>query len=179
MDLHEDDVIQIMKLLDKSNFNELRLEMGDLKLIVNKAGSNDSPKALGPNIGNHTETKVLEHAVLTQVDSTASPGSLGPVEVEKVVEEVRPLDSLEEEGLIAIKAPMLGVFYRAPKPDNPPFVEVGTVVKEENTVCIVEVMKLFSTISAGLRGRIAKICAENGQLVEYNQVMFLVEPEAA
>jgi acetyl-CoA carboxylase biotin carboxyl carrier protein len=179
MDLHKDDVIQIMKLLDKSNFSELRLEIGDLKLIVNKTGSNDSQKVLKPNIGKHSEMNVLEDTVLTQVDSAASPSSLEPVEVKKTVKEVLPLENLEEEGLIPIKAPMLGVFYRAPKPDDPPFVEVGTVVKEEDTVCIVEVMKLFSTISAGVRGRIAKICAENGQLVEYNQVMFLVEPEAA
>ena len=179
MDLSEDDVIQIMKFLDASKFNELHLEMGDLKLFVNKGGSRNSLQALGPNLGSHSETKISEDAVLPQVDSPAPPGFLSPAEGEKVVEEVRPSGSLEEEGLIPIKAPMLGTFYRAPKPDDPPFVEVGTLLNEEDKVCIIEVMKLFSTISAGVRGRIAKICAENGQLVEYNQVMFLVEPEAA
>ena len=56
--------------------------------------------------------------------------------------------------------------------------EVGAVVDEDTTVCIIEVMKLFTAIKAGKRGRIARICAENGQLVEYDQVLFLVEPQA-
>jgi biotin carboxyl carrier protein len=72
---------------------------------------------------------------------------------------------------------MLGVFYRSPKPEAPPFVEVGQFVGNDDVVCIVEVMKLFNMVRAGVRGRIAKICAENAQLVEYNQVLFLVEKE--
>jgi acetyl-CoA carboxylase biotin carboxyl carrier protein len=70
---------------------------------------------------------------------------------------------------------MLGTFYRAPKPDAPPFVEVGQLVTKEDVVCIIEVMKLFNMVRAGVRGRIAKICAENAQLVEYKQVLFLLE----
>ena len=76
---------------------------------------------------------------------------------------------------MAIKAPMLGTFYRTPKPGAPPFVEVGVMVDEDDPVCIIEVMKLFNTVKAGVQGRIAKICAEQGQLVEYQQVLFLVE----
>jgi biotin carboxyl carrier protein len=70
---------------------------------------------------------------------------------------------------------MLGTFYRTPKPGSPPFVEVGAVVGEEDPVCIIEVMKLFNTVRAGVRGRIAGICAEQGQLVEFQQTLFLVE----
>jgi acetyl-CoA carboxylase biotin carboxyl carrier protein len=83
---------------------------------------------------------------------------------------------VEGEGLIPIKAPLLGIFYRAPKPGAPPFVEVGDHVTEEDTVCLVEVMKLFNTVKAGINGRIAKICAENSQMVEYNQILFLIDP---
>ena len=71
---------------------------------------------------------------------------------------------------------MLGTFYRSPSPGAPPFVEVGSVVTEEDTLCIIEVMKLYSAIKASFRGRITKICAENGQMVEYNQLLFLIEP---
>ena len=70
---------------------------------------------------------------------------------------------------------MLGTFYSAPKPGAPPFVEIGQLVREDDTVCIIEVMKLFNTVKAGLQGRIIKILAENAQMVEYQQTLFLVE----
>ena len=73
---------------------------------------------------------------------------------------------------------MLGTFYKAPKPGAPPFAEVGSFVKEEDTLCIIEVMKLFNTVKAGLRGRIARVCAEQGQMVEFNQTLFWVESDA-
>ena len=73
---------------------------------------------------------------------------------------------------------MLGTFYKAPKPGEPPFVEVGTVVDEDTTVCIIEVMKLFSTIKAEKRGRIARVCVDDGELVEYRQVLFMLDPDA-
>ncbi|MCX5910322.1 MAG: TRAP transporter large permease subunit, partial [Deltaproteobacteria bacterium] len=79
------------------------------------------------------------------------------------------------EGLVAIKAPMLGTFYRTPKPGAPPFVEVGAMVDKDDPVGIIEVMKLFNTVKAGVQGRIAQICAEQGQLVEYQQILFLIE----
>jgi acetyl-CoA carboxylase biotin carboxyl carrier protein len=82
-----------------------------------------------------------------------------------------------EEGLVPIKAPMLGTFYTSPEPGEPPFVEIGTEVEQDTTICIIEVMKLFSSISAGISGRIARICAEDGQLVEYDKVLFLVDPD--
>ena len=84
---------------------------------------------------------------------------------------------IEEEGLIPIKSPLLGIFYRSPKPGAPPFVEVGNSVTEDDTVCLVEVMKLFNTVKAGVKGRILKICAENNDMVEFNQTHFLIEPE--
>ena len=79
------------------------------------------------------------------------------------------------EGFVAIKAPMLGTFYRTPKPGAPPFVEVGAMVAKDDPVCIIEVMKLFNTVKAGVQGKIARICAEQGQMVEYQQILFLVE----
>jgi biotin carboxyl carrier protein len=70
---------------------------------------------------------------------------------------------------------MLGTFYRAPKPGAPPFVDVGQDITADDTVCIIEVMKLFNAVKAGVSGRIAKICAKDGEMVEYQQTLFLVE----
>ena len=102
-----------------------------------------------------------------------------PIPVADIQDSKRLLPSSDEtEGLIPIQSPMLGTFYRAPKPGAPPFVEVGQRVSEEDTLCIIEVMKLFSTIKAGVKGRIVRICAEDGQLVEFKQTLFWVEPVA-
>ena len=71
---------------------------------------------------------------------------------------------------------MVGTFYRSASPDAKPFVEVGQTVKEGETICIIEAMKLMNEIEAKTAGRIAKILVENGQPVEYGQPLFLVEP---
>lgn len=160
-EMNQEDVIQIMKMLEESTFDELRLEMGDLKLVLRKG---DKGEGL---------IKEPEYSAQESEPSRVSEAPSGvATDVEASME--GPSD-VAEEGFIAIKAPMLGTFYRAPKPGAPPFVEEGQLVTEEDTVCIIEVMKLFNTVKAGVRGRIAKVCAENSQMVEYQQTLFLVE----
>ena len=89
------------------------------------------------------------------------------------------IDLQPDEGLVPVKSPLLGIFYHAPKPGAPPFVEEGAVVSEDDTVCLVEVMKCFNTVKADVKGRVAKILAENNQMVEYNQTLFLIDPETS
>jgi acetyl-CoA carboxylase biotin carboxyl carrier protein len=81
----------------------------------------------------------------------------------------------EEEGVVAITAPMVGTFYRAPSPEAPPFVEVGDEVEPGKVVCIIEAMKLFNEIEAEVKGKVIKILAENGKPVEYGQKLFLIK----
>jgi acetyl-CoA carboxylase biotin carboxyl carrier protein len=176
MDLNEDDVIQILKFMDESKFDELHLEMGDLKLVVNKRSAGSRAEASGDGFENTVLTTSSERPVPSQGKEPDPAEISAPEREKKSHKEVNAADVIEE-GYIPIQAPMLGTFFRSSKPDVPPFVDVGTVVSEEDTVCIIEVMKLFSAISAGVRGRIAKICAENGQMVEHNQLLFLVEPK--
>ena len=176
MDLNEDDVFQILKFLDESEFDKLHLEMGDLKLVVQKHAGADLFEASEPAPVSDAKPTTFRNAAQDTVAQKAA--SLTPVKTKEDVQ-VKPLDSTDvvEEGLIPIKSPMLGTFYSAPKPDDPPFVEVGSMVGEKDTVCIIEVMKLFTSITAGIRGSIAKICAENGQMVQYDEVLFFVKPE--
>jgi acetyl-CoA carboxylase biotin carboxyl carrier protein len=75
-----------------------------------------------------------------------------------------------------IEAPMLGTFYRAEAPGAAPFVEVGSHVSPETTVCLIEVMKMMNSIPAGVEGTIIEVCAENAALVEFGQPLFRVEP---
>jgi oxaloacetate decarboxylase (Na+ extruding) subunit alpha len=86
-------------------------------------------------------------------------------------------EALEPDGrLVPIVAPMVGTFYRAPKPDAPPFVNEGDEVHAGQTVCILEAMKLFNEITSEAAGRIARVLVENGAPVEYGQALFLVDP---
>ncbi|GIV16676.1 MAG: acetyl-CoA carboxylase, biotin carboxyl carrier protein [Armatimonadota bacterium] len=86
-------------------------------------------------------------------------------------------EASEQAVLVDLCAPMTGVFYRAPSPDAPPYVEVGDYVEEGQIVCLIEAMKVFNEIPAERSGRIVQICAESGQLVEQGAVLFRLEPE--
>ena len=169
MDLSEDDVLQILKYLADSSFDELHLEIGDLKIHANKRVN---PDPLEPGDGETREAISPEHAAgENPVTFTLHRGQ------DHHEGQLSNDQEVVEEGLVAIKSPILGTFYQAPKPGEPPFVEVGELVDEETTVCLIEVMKLFTTIKAGRRGRITGIRALDGQLVEYNQVLFLMDPD--
>ncbi|MCK5011747.1 MAG: acetyl-CoA carboxylase, biotin carboxyl carrier protein, partial [Deltaproteobacteria bacterium] len=90
---------------------------------------------------------------------------------------VSPSVDHPEEGLVSVKAPVLGIFYTTPRPGAPPFVKEGASVNENDTVCIIEVMKVFNSVSAGVRGEVAKVCVRNGQMVEFGQTLFLIRAE--
>ena len=114
---------------------------------------------------------VREHAPA----AAASRGEQAPANAASL--QSAAADSAESTAhLLPVEAPMVGTFYRAPKPDAPPFVTEGDVVKEGQVLCIVEAMKLMNEIEAKIAGRIVKVLAENGQPVEFGQPLFLVEP---
>ena len=171
----QEDVLLVLKLLDESAFDELHVETEDLKLWATKHGRgitlNEAPfegKRPTPAL---TIEPVSAAGREQSLSATKSAGSKREAQL--------PHRTLEQsavrEGLIPITAPMLGTFYRTPKPGAPPYVEVGSMVNEEDPVCIIEVMKLFNTVKAGIRGRIVQICAEQGQMVEFQQTLFLIE----
>jgi acetyl-CoA carboxylase biotin carboxyl carrier protein len=81
-------------------------------------------------------------------------------------------------GWTIIKAPSLGTFYRAPKPGAPVFTDIGARVTGDTELCLIEVMKLFTTLRAGISGTVAEIYAKDGDLVEFDQPLFLIEPHA-
>ena len=81
-----------------------------------------------------------------------------------------------DDGGMTIESPMLGVFYRAPSPGAPPFVDVGARVEADTIVCLIEVMKMMNSVPAGVAGTIAEVHVENAQAVEYGQPLFRVEP---
>ena len=160
----QEEVLQILKIVETSNTDELHLETGDLKLIIRKSNTRTAKSAGSADSVIESRPPAFAEKTVSVADTQADKASSSSAD--------------EIEGLIPIQSPMLGTFYKAPKPGAPPFVEVGQLVSKEDTLCIIEVMKLFSTIKAGVRGRIARICAEDGQMVEFKQTLFLVESVA-
>jgi acetyl-CoA carboxylase biotin carboxyl carrier protein len=175
MTIEQDDVIKILKLMDESDFDELHLEMGDLKLSISKNGAAGLSTAREPV----SLPPIEPHRVSTQLAAKAvhsSPG-IQSAPAANLSQPAAPAQTAAAGGLTPIQSPLLGTFYRSAKPETPAFVEIGSRVTKEETVCLIEVMKTFTTVKAGVDGRIAKICAENAQMVEYQQTLFLVEPD--
>lgn len=167
-----DDVLEIMKLIEGSHFTEIRLEMGGLKLVIGKGVKGGAAIEREPG---------TEKGTGGSLDNPPSPAALkteasGRPEGSAKGRPLQTSASPQENNLIPIRAPMLGTFYGTPKPGAPPFVKAGQSISEDDVVCIIEVMKLFNTVKAGVRGRIAKVCVEQGQVVEFQQPLFLVEP---
>ncbi len=163
MNLTQEEILLILKILEDSEFDELDLRMGSLILKARRKGAAASAHSV-PGLGESAPPETP--AAQARVDSNTR--------------EQIPAQALEEEeGLVPIKAPILGTFYRRPSPKEAPYVEVGTLVSEDDTVCLIEVMKVFSTIKAGIRGRIRKICVESGAFVEFGQVLFMAEPDGS
>ena len=167
------EILQIIKLIDESDFEELKLQIGHFQLFISKKANFSM---LVPDqfptreeITEDTSGKVTEFNFENEAVASEEPPTASSVALEDAPS--------KDEGLVPIRAPLLGIFYRSPKPGAPPFVEVGSQVSEEDSVCLIEVMKLFNSVKSGVRGRIAKICAENNEMVEYGQELFLVEPE--
>jgi acetyl-CoA carboxylase biotin carboxyl carrier protein len=171
----QEDVLLILKLLEESAFDELRVETGDLKLWARKHGKGISLEEVAL-AESKSEPPPTSEQPLTEVQAqNLSTMKWAGSNVETQLPKPTWEQSAAHQGLIPIKAPMLGTFYRTSKPGVPPYVDVGSLVNEDEPVCIIEVMKLFNTVRAGVRGRIAQICAEQGQMVEFQQILFLVE----
>ena len=103
--------------------------------------------------------------------------------IEEIPSEINPEEIVEEskqkfqklENVVYVKSPLVGTFYRAPSPESPPFVEVGSEVKEGDTLCIIEAMKVMNEIKSEHRGIVKEILVENGKPVEFGQVLFIIE----
>jgi len=161
MELSEDDVLHILKLIDESKFDYFQLEVGELKITVSKG----DPIPIGSPTGQPAAAPAPSSTVAAKPQSTASsstPAAAKPATI--------------PEGMVPITAPLLGTFYVAPEPGAPPFVKVGQQITEDTTVGLIEVMKVFNSVRATVGGTIVEVVAQNGQFVEFGQALFIVKP---
>jgi acetyl-CoA carboxylase biotin carboxyl carrier protein len=161
MELTEDDVLHILKLIDESKFDYFQLEVGELKITVSKG--EPIPLTSAPQ-----NTKVAPAPGATATKPAASPAAAPAAQVTKA--------AAIPEGMLPITAPLLGTFYVAPEPGAPPFVKVGQQITEDTTVGLIEVMKVFNSVRATVAGTVVEVVAQNGQFVEFGQTLFIVKP---
>jgi acetyl-CoA carboxylase biotin carboxyl carrier protein len=155
LSLTADDVRDILALLDQSQFDELVLETDKLKIKLRRRGA-------------------AEEAQPAPAPAAAPAAALKAPAPVASAPPAAPAAAAGAEGLTDVPAPLLGVFYRAPKPGEPPFVEVGQTVGPETVIGIIEVMKLMNSVRAGVAGTVAEIPAENGKMVEFGQALIRV-----
>ncbi|MDE2051797.1 MAG: acetyl-CoA carboxylase biotin carboxyl carrier protein [Gammaproteobacteria bacterium] len=157
MTLTAKDVAEITRLLEESSFDEMTLELDGLKLTMRRIGAAAPAGASMPEVQKPTAAPPEDEPAPSAVPAQLQAGSAATAAATQ-----------------DIPAPLLGTFYRAPKPGAPPFVEVGSAVEQDTIIGIIEVMKLMNTVRAGMRGKVADILAKDGALVEYGETLMRV-----
>ena len=160
MDLTQDEVLKILSIIEKSNFDYMQLQIGELKLTVSKGGYiGAAPAAEAPKEQPKTQPEPQAKTAAPKAETSAP------------APRAKATTSGHE-----ITAPMVGTFYAAPEPGAKPFVELGAEVDEEATVGLIEVMKVFNAVQSRVRGKIVEVLVQNGQFVEVGQPLFVVAP---
>lgn len=145
------EIIKIIDLLEERNLSEFELEIEDLKIKISRAPQK-----------RNTQEKI---PVAPPMEGADNSEALAQTE-----------SSEDQEGLHLITSPMVGTFYRSSDPSSPPFVEKGENVKKNQTLCIIEAMKLMNEIEAEIDGSLEEIYIKNGKPVEYGQKLFAIKP---
>jgi acetyl-CoA carboxylase biotin carboxyl carrier protein len=154
------EIKDLIDFIDKSNLDEVNIETENFKISARK----NATKTIVEQVV--TSAPAVVSAPVQQVAPAPAPAAPAPP---------APAPATDKK-LIEIKSPMIGTLYRSSSPDKPFFVNVGDEIKVGQTVCIIEAMKLFNEIESDVAGRIVQIKVENASPVEFDQVLFLVEP---
>jgi acetyl-CoA carboxylase biotin carboxyl carrier protein len=171
MDIDLDELAALVELLKEAEFSEFRYEKADLRIVVRRSGGSMAEDAW-PDKAIATVEPVRDPHTAPAASRVAAPASAAVAAVSK--SKANPLDV--QKGTELVTAPLLGTFYSRPKPGETPFVSVGDPVEADTVLCIVEVMKLMNTVVAGMRGVIAGIHANDGDLIEFGQLLFSITP---
>jgi acetyl-CoA carboxylase biotin carboxyl carrier protein len=156
MPLQRSDIEALVELFTQSDWDELHLALDGEEILL----SNNSRAQTGLS-GTTAATPATQATSPTAVESQTDT----------------PPAASRPASWVVVKAPNLGTFYTSPSPDAEPYVTVGDQVTPETEICLIEVMKLFTTVRAGVAGIVLEIAVEDGEMVEYNQALFWIEPD--
>ena len=156
MPLSYKEVAEILKIIDASSCEEVVLELENTRLVVRRGHSSNEAASSTPRP--ESVTPALER------ETRSTPGKATP----------KDSPSASDESDNIVKSPMAGTFYSRPSPDEAPFVSQGTQVTSGDTLCLIEVMKLYTTIEATVEGVVESVLVEDGNLVEFDQPLFVI-----
>ena len=156
------DLEALMELFENSDWKELDLRMEGFELYLSK----DPTRRRGAG----AVAPVVSQAAAPPSSFSSAAGGHGPAPAQAAPSAVPP-------NWIAVRASNLGTFYRAPKPGAAPYVELGQHVTAETEVCLIEVMKLFTSVRAGIAGSVRRIAVQDGEMVEHDQILLYIEPD--
>lgn len=181
----QEEIQDLIKFVAKSGVNEVEIERKDFKITIKSVGNTnkrgkaaayqEAPQAVHVAMPAGMQMPVQMAPAPMAAPAPAAPAPAPAPAPAAPAPEAAPAANADA-GLIEIKSPMIGTFYRKPSPDKDNFVEVGSAVKVGDTVCTIEAMKLFNEIESEVSGRIVKILVDDNSPVEYDQPLFLVEP---
>lgn len=156
------EIKELIQLVDETSVQEVEIENEGSRLVIRKPSKAETVYVQQATTAPAATSQVVQAPVNAPTTTSAPAAPTTP--------EVDP-------SLHTIVSPMVGTFYRSSSPEAAPFVSTGDKVNDKSTVCIIEAMKLMNELEAETNGTIVEILAENGQLVEYGQPLFLVKPE--
>ena len=162
-----DDISELLKVLKDNEVTEFKLEREDEKISLKRG-------AKAPEVQYIQAPQPIiqaEPAVQAQPALQAVPAPQAPAATNTEAPQAQPV-SLGEE----VPSPMVGTFYSRPSPDADPYVSVGDTIKKGDKLCIIEAMKIMNEIEAEKSGKILKICLDDGQMAEYGEALFEIEP---
>ncbi|GAK92373.1 biotin carboxyl carrier protein of acetyl-CoA carboxylase [Nonlabens ulvanivorans] len=159
MDIKE--IQNLIKFVAKSGASEVKLEMDDVKITI-RTGSDSN------EVTYVQQAMPMQAAPMQQAAPAAAPAAAPVTEAAPAVD--------DNSKYVTVKSPIIGTFYRKPSPDKPLFCEVGDSIKEGDTLCIIEAMKLFNEIESEVSGTIVKVLVDDSSPVEFDQPLFLVDP---
>ena len=160
------DIQELIKFVAKSGATDVNLEIDNIKISIKSP-----PKK---RRGEDEELKTVIHEAPAQLIAT-QPSVVQAAPVVQAVP-VEKESTKKESNYITVKASMIGTFYRSSSPESSPFVNVGDTIKEGDTICIIEAMKLFNEIESEVSGKIIKVLVDDTTPIEFDQPLFLVDP---
>jgi len=161
-----EDVDALVQIFDESDWDELRVSIDGFEIYLSKNPADRDrqgrPRSNGQDAAIHAASAPAGSTAARSLAASLAADSAGGFAI--------------PDGFVAIRAPNLGTFYRAPKPGAAPYVDIGQKIEPDTEICLIEVMKLFTPVRAGVTGIVREVLVSDGHLVEYDQPLFLIEP---
>ncbi|MBK9981630.1 MAG: acetyl-CoA carboxylase biotin carboxyl carrier protein [Saprospiraceae bacterium] len=165
------EIQELLKLINRLELAEFKYKQGEVAFSVKTKYYHHRSMDFGPAMG---PLQVTSHT--PQSTSSAQPSAPVKTNVESEGNGSGPAAVAPKDNLVEVRSPIVGTFYRSSSPDKPVYVKPGDAIEVGSVLCIIEAMKLFNEIESEVAGKIVKIVVEDASPVEYDQVLFLVDP---